>query len=376
MKPSKEAAILFIALCFLSLVTGCESERKNATKQANRNTSASQRAGAEPPQQSGNQNVRSDAEDPASVSQAEEDKAEADPALSNRDLGRKESSILGAIVDFWSNIVFPFGVSLLLAATVYSLVALKRRISEVEKFLYTDLGPKINDIKNAQYGDKSGQGKPVQEDSTEQADRMKLNADVKTIKDIAERIEMEWSGLKDELRKGNGVKQEADEGKTLEETPEADTISAINTDSAIFAKSKVPTASFVADLGQRVNQPGGVPFPIPISVADCLRYLERENVSAIEVKGEGLREGAVFVQASGGKFLLITSPGNARKECFVIPKVSRFATIQDYTHYQKYYDCDDPSSGDVWIIRPAIVVPDSERQEWRLTKKGQLEIRT
>jgi hypothetical protein len=57
-----------------------------------------------------------------------------------------------------------------------------------------------------------------------------------------------------------------------------------------------------------------------------------------------------------------------------IPSVGQFQMKQDfYNYYDRYYDCDQPSAGDVWILHPAVV--ETVSGGWRLMEKGRLEVR-
>jgi hypothetical protein len=54
--------------------------------------------------------------------------------------------------------------------------------------------------------------------------------------------------------------------------------------------------------------------------------------------------------------------------------VTQFQTKQEFhSYYERYYECQRPSAGDVWIIDPAVVstVPGG----WELREKGVLEVR-
>jgi hypothetical protein len=58
----------------------------------------------------------------------------------------------------------------------------------------------------------------------------------------------------------------------------------------------------------------------------------------------------------------------------VIPAVPRFQSSQDYSHFSNFYDCDQPSSGEVFILQPARAVYDHATGQWKLRSKGRLQI--
>ena len=65
---------------------------------------------------------------------------------------------------------------------------------------------------------------------------------------------------------------------------------------------------------------------------------------------------------------------DGRDGLLMVPRVGQFQTRQDFhTYFGKYYDCQYPTAGDVWIVSPAIVstVPGG----WQLREKGVLEVR-
>lgn len=59
---------------------------------------------------------------------------------------------------------------------------------------------------------------------------------------------------------------------------------------------------------------------------------------------------------------------------YIVPRVTKFQTQQDfYSYYEKYYECQRPSAGEIWIVTPAVV--DRVDGGWRLREKGELEVR-
>jgi hypothetical protein len=111
----------------------------------------------------------------------------------------------------------------------------------------------------------------------------------------------------------------------------------------------------------------------PISAGD---YLERMRRFSSVVKPD-FQNGILVDDPEGrGELALIRDsrvPDDIRP-LFVIPRSTQFQTKQDFhTYYEKYYDCQRPTAGEVWIIDPAVVstVPGG----WQLREKGVLEVR-
>lgn len=109
----------------------------------------------------------------------------------------------------------------------------------------------------------------------------------------------------------------------------------------------------------------------PVSVFD---YLGKMNRFANVVKPD-FQNGILVNDPDGaGELVLIRDSRDETQPLFVVPRAKQFQTKQDfYTYYQKYYDCVRPSSGDVWIIGPAVV--EKVAGGWQLREKGMLEVR-
>ena len=58
----------------------------------------------------------------------------------------------------------------------------------------------------------------------------------------------------------------------------------------------------------------------------------------------------------------------------VIPSYARFTSSQDFAHYQKFYDCEQPSAGEVFIVEPALAAYDAASGQYHLKRKGRLQI--
>ncbi len=75
-----------------------------------------------------------------------------------------------------------------------------------------------------------------------------------------------------------------------------------------------------------------------------------------------------------GELVLVQDASISHDTLFIIPRATQFQMKQDfYTYYERYYDCERPASGTVWILDPAVV----ERVQggWTLREKGVLEVR-
>jgi hypothetical protein len=111
----------------------------------------------------------------------------------------------------------------------------------------------------------------------------------------------------------------------------------------------------------------------PISTIDYLGKMKR---FALVVKPD-FQNGILVIDPEGkGELALIRDSkiDDDLQPLFVVPRAGQFQTKQDFhTYYEKYYDCAQPSAGEVWIVEPAAVskVPGG----WLLREKGVLEVR-
>ena len=103
-------------------------------------------------------------------------------------------------------------------------------------------------------------------------------------------------------------------------------------------------------------------------------YLTRATADSVKAKKVLMRADALQ-EASDGDAIYLLSPDEKQHGMFkAIPNYPRFSSSQDYSHYAPFYDCDEPSSGEVWIIEPALATYETELNQWRLYRKGKLQI--
>jgi uncharacterized protein YoxC len=119
------------------------------------------------------------------------------------------------------------------------------------------------------------------------------------------------------------------------------------------------------------------PEPVePDFPASVIDYLDKKKRNSTVVRPD-FQNGILISDLDGkGELVLIRDasiPDDAQP-LFLVPRVPQFQTKQEFhSYYERYYDCQRPSAGDVWIIDPAIVstVPGG----WELREKGVLEVR-
>lgn len=113
------------------------------------------------------------------------------------------------------------------------------------------------------------------------------------------------------------------------------------------------------------------PPPFPTSADAYLRKMQRH---ATVVKRDFQNGILVTDVENSGELVLVEDTILSSDAPFIIPRATQFQMKQDfYTYYERYYDCDRPASGTVWIVKPAIV--ERVQDGWILRTKGVLEVR-
>lgn len=134
-------------------------------------------------------------------------------------------------------------------------------------------------------------------------------------------------------------------------------------------RAGLPAMPYNAELPARPPEPD--PFP-----ASADEYLRRMSGRATVVKSD-FTNGILIKDPEGQAELVLIHDENVADDLqplFVVPRVTQFQTKQDfYNYYEKYYECQRPSSGAVWIIDPAVV--EKVAGGWQLREKGRLEVR-
>ncbi len=108
----------------------------------------------------------------------------------------------------------------------------------------------------------------------------------------------------------------------------------------------------------------------PISVENYLN-----KVRQLGQKATADIIGGLLIQdpKKGGEFLMIKDSALAEGLFYAVPSLTKFVMKNEYLiYYQSYYDCKNPSGGEIWIISPTIVR--RVKDGWKLEKKGELAI--
>lgn len=105
----------------------------------------------------------------------------------------------------------------------------------------------------------------------------------------------------------------------------------------------------------------------PCSVADYIQKLPRSAVNVSFEAGTGLLK-----QNPHGECLLLPIRGESAL-AIVIPRATTLSSKQNYYNvYYELFNCENPASGDVVILSPAVV--EGVDEEWQLKEVGSIEI--
>lgn len=108
------------------------------------------------------------------------------------------------------------------------------------------------------------------------------------------------------------------------------------------------------------------PLSFPASVAS---FLSRYDGDKIEVSFD--RESRQLIKANPGDFVLLSS--QTLPAHIVLPNRTEFSSEEEFLdHYDNYYDCDGPFTGEVFVLYPAIVK--KEGKGWSLQEVGRLHV--
>lgn len=135
----------------------------------------------------------------------------------------------------------------------------------------------------------------------------------------------------------------------------------------------------ILDLGGQNVQPQAVFTPpvyqpepkFPTAAEDyCNKSRHNAQTATADLFGGLL----IHDDGKGNEFLIVRDGDLADGQFYAVPNQARFSTKGDYfSYFQNYYDCENPSSGTIWIKSPAVV--NRVENGWTLARKGELEVR-
>lgn len=138
-------------------------------------------------------------------------------------------------------------------------------------------------------------------------------------------------------------------------------------------KLKETAGSYGSSPQSFVTPPEAIrPEPqFPVSVEN---YLNKVRNQAQKASADTI--GGLLIQdpSKNEEFMIVKDSALDHDLFYAVPSFVRFQTKSEYlTYYQNYYNCENPSGGAVWIVKPTVVrrVDDG----WQLQQKGELEFK-
>jgi hypothetical protein len=145
-------------------------------------------------------------------------------------------------------------------------------------------------------------------------------------------------------------------------------------------QARLTERRLAADTDGRNVSTGTAPYAEPLTpdVVDfpiaAESFLARVGGARQIVKHDHLKGMLVRDPEERGQLVLVRDHSVPDGQLCIVPRVTRFRAAQDFhNHYEKFYDCDSPGAGEVWVVEPA-VVRDVEGG-WELRDRGILEIK-
>jgi hypothetical protein len=103
-------------------------------------------------------------------------------------------------------------------------------------------------------------------------------------------------------------------------------------------------------------------------------YLSRVENNLVPVKYDYIKKMLLRVDDGEGLMFLVedgSAPGNMY---YVVPQIKRFQAKGDFMAYSEYFDCANPSAGEIMIIQPATAYRAPGGEGWMLHDKGVLKV--
>lgn len=121
-----------------------------------------------------------------------------------------------------------------------------------------------------------------------------------------------------------------------------------------------------------ISMPSFAPEPeFPISVEEFLNKNGHQGVIAkFDYKTNLLIEDV----SGDGALMIVRNDDVPGGLLYVVPRFGFFKAKDDfYTHLERYYDCQNPRGGTVWIKQPSVV--ESDGNGWAFREKGEIDIK-
>lgn len=83
-----------------------------------------------------------------------------------------------------------------------------------------------------------------------------------------------------------------------------------------------------------------------------------------------------LIEAEGGRFLILSVNDETGLHNLALPASDRLLGSDEFTYYYKnIFDCEQPISGEIYVIAPARMQEDTQQGGWMLNSRGKLQIK-
>lgn len=117
-----------------------------------------------------------------------------------------------------------------------------------------------------------------------------------------------------------------------------------------------------------------------IGVVPPSEYVSAIQSSTIVCKttttNQDFRYPGKLIESEGGRFLILSVDDGTSLYNLALPTSDRLLGSDEFTYYYKnIFDCEQPISGEIYVIAPARMDEDTQQGGWMLHSRGKLQIR-
>ena len=120
--------------------------------------------------------------------------------------------------------------------------------------------------------------------------------------------------------------------------------------------------------------------PLDIGIVPPSEYVAAVTSSTVVCKTTStnydFRHPGKLIEEEGGRFLILSVNDETGLHNLALPASDRLIGLDEFTYYYKnIFDCEQPVSGEIYVIAPARMDEDTQQGGWMLHSRGKLQIR-
>lgn len=117
-----------------------------------------------------------------------------------------------------------------------------------------------------------------------------------------------------------------------------------------------------------------------IGIVPPSEYLAAIQSSTVGCKttttNQDFRYPGKLIESEGGRFLILSVQEGTNLHNLALPASDRLLGSDEFTYYYKnIFECEQPVSGEIYVIAPAEMDEDTQHGGWMLSSRGKLQIR-